>query len=92
MSKWQAYGKNIIVEPASKNKIIGNDDKYYLYGKVLAVGSEVSPEIKVGDTIGYTRWGFDKIVMADGAEHFFVQDNSDFILGILHDESSVLPE
>ena len=39
--------------------------------------------IKVGDTIGFTKWGISKIIMEDGVEEFFVQDNSDFILGVI---------
>jgi hypothetical protein len=82
MNKWSAYGSNIIVKPVEKNKIIGDTSKYYLYGDVLSVGHLVK-NIKVGDTIGYVLWGIKDIVMADGQKHFFVQDNPDFILGIL---------
>lgn len=80
---WKAYKSNIIIQPVEKNKIIGDTSSKYLYGIVLAVGSEVSKEIDVGDTLGYTQWGTNKIVMADGKEHYFIQDNADFILGIL---------
>ena len=83
--QWQPYKTNILIEPADKNKVIGNTQTKYLYGKVLAVGSEVK-DIKVGDTLGYTMWGTNKIVMADGKEHYFLQDNSEFILGILKND------
>lgn len=82
MSKWKAYNNNILVKPVEKNKIIGDTSKYYLYGDVLSVGDQVK-NIKVGDTIGYVMWGICEIVMADGIKHFFIQDNPDFILGIL---------
>ena len=82
---WQPYKTNILIEPTSKNKIIGDTSTKYLYGTVLAVGSEVK-DIKVGDVLGYTQWGTNKIVMADGKEHYFLQDNSEFILGILENE------
>lgn len=78
---WHAYGNNILIKPKDKNKTIGNTEMYYLYGEVLDVGSKVV-DIKKGDTIGFTKWGISKIVMDDGQEHFFIQDNSDFILGI----------
>lgn len=78
---WKAYKNNILVKPKDKNKIIGNTEMFYLFGEVLDVGSEVK-DIKKGDTIGFTKWGVSKIVMEDGQEHFFVQDNPDFILGI----------
>lgn len=87
MNKWQPFGNNILIAPESKNKIIGDTSKYYLFGKVLAVGSSVNKEIEVGDTIGFTLWGMNKIIEADGTEHFFVQDNPDFVLGLIkHDK------
>jgi co-chaperonin GroES (HSP10) len=82
---WKPYKTNILIEPQDKNKVIGDTQTKYLYGKVLAVGSEVK-DIKVGDTLGYTMWGTNKIVMADGKEHYFLQDNSEFILGILSND------
>lgn len=82
---WQPYRNNILIEPTSKNKIIGDTSTKYLYGKVLAIGSEVK-DIKVGDTLGYTMWGTNKIVMADGKEHYFLQDDSQFILGIMKND------
>ena len=81
---WRPYKNNILIEPADKNKVIGDTQTKYLYGKVLAVGSEVK-DIKAGDTIGFTQWGTNKIVMADGKEHYFIADNSEFILGIKND-------
>lgn len=83
MQNGKAYGKNIRIEPKSKNKIIGDTSKYFLYGTVLDVGEEVKT-IKVGDTIGYIMWGINKIEFEDKSEHFFVQDNSDFILEVFH--------
>ncbi len=83
---YKPFGNNILIQPASKNKIIGDTAKYYLYGEVLDVGNEVK-NIQVGDQIGYTLWGLNKIVEADGTEHFFVQENADFILGVVKNET-----
>ena len=77
-----AYKTNIKIQPESKNKIIGDTSKFYLYGKVLEVGSEVSKEIKVGDTLEYTQWGVNKVIRADGTEHFYILDNPEFILNV----------
>jgi len=85
-NEWKPYGNNILISPMSKNKIIGDTSKYYLYGKVLDVGEDVK-KIKIGDVIGYTQWGINKIVMDDKSEHFFIQDNPDFILGLRSHES-----
>lgn len=78
---FKPFGNNILISPKSKEKIIGDTAKFYLFGKVLAVGDEVK-KIKVGDTIGYTLWGLNEILEADGTKHYFVQENQDFILGI----------
>jgi len=79
---FKPYKNNILIKPKDKNKIIGNTEMFYLYGEVLDVGDEVK-NIKKGDTIGFTKWGISKIVMEDGSEQFFIQDNSDFILGVI---------
>lgn len=83
MNNWQPFGKNILFAPTAKEKIIGDTSKYLLYGKVLAVGDKVE-SVKVGDTIAYTQWALNKIVMADKSEHFFVSEKDDFILAIIH--------
>lgn len=78
-----AYKTNIKIQPESKNKIIGDTSKYYLFGKVLEVGSEVSKEIEVGDTLKYTQWGTNKVINADGTEDFYISDNDQFILDVI---------
>ncbi len=79
---FKPYKNNIEIEPQSKNKIIGDTAKFYLYGTVLAVGESVNPTIAVGDTIGYTLFGINEIQEASGVKHYFIQDDPDFILGI----------
>lgn len=81
-NNWQPFGKNILFQPHSKDKIIGDSSKYFLYGKVLAIGNKVE-SVKVGDTIGYTQWSLNKLIMADKSEYFFCKEDDDFILGIL---------
>jgi len=85
MNKWKPFGKNILFAPQQKDKVIGDTSRYFLYGKVLAVGNAVQG-VKVGDTIGFTQWALNKIIMDDKSEHFFCQENDDFILGILENE------
>lgn len=82
---FQPFGNNICVKPVSRNKIIGETAKYYLYGEVVAIGEDVK-KIKVGDQIGYVLWGIKEIEMADGTRQYFMQEHSDFILGIKHAE------
>ncbi len=88
MIKFQPYGSNILVKPVSKNKIIGDTSRFFLFGEVLATGELVSHLISVGDTICYTQWGMNKIEDEEKNEHFFVQDNPDFVLGIIKHEKT----
>ena len=92
--QFQAYGKNIIVEPENKKKVIGDTAMYHLFGTVLSVGDEVK-NIQAGDIIGFTLWGVNELVEANGKKHYFVKDDSDFILGVIkkdENKTSVLPE
>ena len=81
---FKPYGNNVLFEPKSKEKIIGDTSRFFLYGKVLAIGDKVEG-LKVGDTIGVTQWALNKVVLADKSEHFFVPADGDFILGVLHE-------
>lgn len=80
---FKPFGNNIHVEPVSRNKIIGEKAKYYLYGKVIAVGEDVK-KIRVGDEVGYVLWGLKEIEFADGTKQYFMQEHTDFILGVKH--------
>lgn len=82
MNNFTPYGNNIKIEPKSKNKIIGDTSKYYLFGEVVAVGDQVK-NISIGDTIGFTLWGLNEIQQEDGTKEYFVQDTPDFILGVV---------
>lgn len=75
------FGKNIRFQPASKDKIIGDNSKYWLYGTVLAVGNDVQ-HVKIGDTIEITQWALNKTIMADNEERFYVKEDDEFILNI----------
>lgn len=83
---WIPFGKNILVKPALKNKVIGDKAMYRLYGEVLAIGDEVK-KVKVGDTLGWTLFGIEEIVEEDGSKIFLVQENDDFILAVKRNET-----
>lgn len=83
-NNWKPFGKNILFSPKSKEKIIGDTSRFFFYGKVLAIGDKVET-IKVGDTIGFTQWSLNKIVMADKSEHYFCREDDDFILAIINE-------
>jgi len=79
-----AYKTNIMVLPAKKDVVLSsnaNAPKYWLYGTVISVGSEVK-DIHVGDIVGYDKFGI-KDVDKDNEKVFFIKDDPDFILGII---------
>lgn len=84
-NEWQAFGNNIRVIPKSKNKIIGDTAKYFLYGEVVSVGKEVK-KIKIGDTIAYTLFGINEVALESGEKHYIIQESSDFILEVIKHE------
>jgi len=82
LNKWKPFGKNILFVPQGKDKIIGDTSKFFLYGKVLDIGDKVE-NVKVGNTIAFTQWSLNKVVMADKSEHFFCKEDDDLILAVL---------
>lgn len=75
------FGKNIRFAPRSKDKIIGDTSKYWLFGDVVAIGDEVQ-KIKVGDVIEVTQWALNKTIMEDKKERFYVKEDDEFILNV----------
>ncbi len=81
-NEWQSFGNNIRVIPKSKNKIIGDTAKFFLYGEVVSVGEDVK-KIKVGDEIAYTLFGINEVLLESGEKHYLIQESPDFILEVL---------
>lgn len=97
MEQGKPFGKNIRFKPASKDKIIGDTSKYWLFGEVIAIGDEVGLHtnpilhafgvkrkggIKVGDHIEVTQWALNKTIMSDKEERFYVKEDDEFILNV----------
>lgn len=82
--EFKAFGKNVMVRPSKKDVVLSsnaNAPKYWLYGEVISVGSEVK-DVHVGDIVGYDKFGI-KDIDKDGEKYFFLKEDSDFILGII---------
>lgn len=78
------YRTNILIKPAKKDIVLSDRadaPKYWLYGTVLAVGSEVK-DIGVGDTVAYDKFGI-KDVDKEGQKYFFIADDPNFVLGVI---------
>lgn len=80
--KIQPYGNNILVKPVSNQYASAvMDVSLCEYGEVLAIGQHVA-FIKVGDIIGFTKWGVNELAIND-EKHYFVLEDSRFVLGTI---------
>lgn len=76
------FGKNILVSPIAKKQVLVNENKSLCeYGLVSAVGSNVK-NVSVGDKIGFTIWGLNKLAV-EGTDYYFVPEDDRFILGVI---------
>lgn len=63
----------MVVECVEKKEAyITDEQKFNLYGKVLAVGPDVQ-QVKEGDYIGFSQWGLTHLDI-NGKRHFFVPE------------------
>lgn len=76
------FGANILVKPVSNKYVLEvSDVSLCEYGEVLAIGEHVS-FVKVGDTIGFTKWGVNELTIND-EKHYFIPEDFRFILGFI---------
>lgn len=77
-------GNQILVKPLVKEQILVSDNELKCdYGIVEAVGEEVT-KVKVGQKIGYERWGTKELEVGDET-YTFIAETSDFLLCIIED-------
>jgi len=80
MNKITPFGNNILVKPQVTDTILQSSEGTLCeYGEVLAIGDEVE-KVEVGDIIGYTIWGINKLNIKD-EKHYIIPEDSRFILG-----------
>lgn len=81
--KIKPFGNNILVKPHEQDTILKAEGGLCEYGEVVDVGNDVK-EIKVGDIIGFTVWGVNRLTI-ENEKHYFIPEDSRFILGIKQD-------
>lgn len=84
MTKVKPFAKQILIQPIKKGGILG--EVMCEYGKVLEIGDAVK-DIKVGDTIGYERYGL-KELKVENDDLVFISEDSDFLLCKLENNAS----
>lgn len=76
------YGRRILVKPEEKAQVLVADDGMLNeYGVVVAVGDAVQ-HIKVGDKVGFSVFGVEKLVIGE-EKFYFIKEDDDFLLGRL---------
>lgn len=78
------FGRRILVKPIERAQIlISEDGTLNEYGEVIAIGPAVV-SIKVGDRIGFSVFGVEKLVI-DEQKHYFIMEDDEFLLATLMD-------
>lgn len=76
------FGSNILIKPTERKQVLLSEQNSLCeYGTVVAIGDEVQ-KIKVGDILGYTIWGVNRLEI-DDTKHYFIPEDSKFILGFI---------
>lgn len=78
------FGDRILVKPVEKAQVLVSDDgTLNEYGEVIAIGKDVK-DIKVGDKVGFSVFGVEKLVIDDD-KLYFIQESPEFLLAIIED-------
>lgn len=81
------FGRRILIKPVERAQVlIADDGTLNEYGIVVAVGDGVvgtnSP--KVGDKLGFSVFGVEKLVI-DDQKYYFIKEDDDFLLCTIQD-------
>lgn len=80
----QPFGDQILVKPIEKQQVLLSEEGTLSeYGEVVAIGSHVS-EIKVGDKIGFSVFGIEKLII-DEQKYYFIRESPEFLLCTLNE-------
>lgn len=79
------FGRQILIKPVERKQVLVSDDSTLNeYGEVIAIGGSVY-QIKVGDKVGFSVFGVEKLVI-DDVKHYFIQESDEFLLCTITDE------
>lgn len=74
------YGAWLLIKPVEHAQVLVSDDGTLSeYGEVIAVGDACSGKIKVGDTVGFSVFGVEKLVI-DEQKYYFIKCDDEFLL------------
>ena len=74
------YGTYLFIKPVEKPQVLVSDDgTFNEYGVVVAVGDECTGKIKVGDKVGFSVFGIEKLII-DDQKYYFLKESDEFLL------------
>lgn len=78
------FADYILVKPVEKAQVLVSDEGTLSeYGDVIAVGERVC-KIKVGDRIGFSVFGVEKLIV-DEQKYYFIRENAEFLLATIEE-------
>lgn len=78
------FGNRLLVKPVERAQVLVSDDgTLNEYGEVIAIGSEVKT-IKVGQKVGFSVFGVEKLVI-DDQKLYFISEDPEFLLAVIED-------
>lgn len=76
------FGNNILVQPAVKKQVLVSEEGMLCeYGTAIAIGDEVK-KVKVGDNIGYSVFGIEKLVIEE-EKFYLIPEDPRYLLGFI---------
>lgn len=82
--KVKPFGDRILIKPIERKTVLVSDDgTLNEYGEVIAIGEDVK-RIKMGDKIGFSVFGIEKLVIEE-EKFYFIQESPEFLLGVIED-------
>ncbi len=78
------FGNRILVKPVERAQVlVGDEGTLNEYGEVVAIGKDVK-EINVGDKVGFSVFGVEKLII-DDSKYYFLQEDPEFLLATIKD-------
>lgn len=87
--KVHPYGQWLLIKPVERKQILVSDDGALSeYGEVIAKGEDCGSRISVGDKVGFSVFGVEKLVI-DEQKYYFIKCNDEFLLCTIHEPETI---
>ena len=74
------YGDRLLIKQVEhKQVLVSEEGALSEYGEVIAVGDACSGKIVVGDIVGFSVFGVEKLIIEE-EKYYFIKQDSEFLL------------